>query len=301
MNYMKKVIVITGPTAVGKTKLSIELAKKFDGEIINADSTQIFKDLDIATAKVTKEEKEGIVHHLIDIKDINDDYTVYDYQKDARNCIDDILKRGKTPILVGGTGLYIKACLYDYKFDWECKNYNEYINLSNDELYEMLLKIDPKTNIHKNNRKRVVRAINYYNENNKPLSSKEKTDKELYDAIYIGLTTDRDTLYNRINKRVDVMVENGLLEEAKKIYESNIRTKAVLTPIGYKELFPYFSGEKTLEECLELIKQNSRRYAKRQYTWFNNQMNIKWFNIDFNNFDNTVIEVFEYIKNTKMC
>ena len=296
---MEKVIVIVGPTAVGKTKLSIELAKILDGEIINADSTQVFKGLDVATAKVTDEEKENVVHNLIDIKDITDDYTVYDYQKDARNCIDDILKRGKTPILVGGTGLYIKACLYDYKFDEESKNTNEYLDFSNDELYEMLLKIDPKTEIHKNNRKRVIRAINYYNENKKPLSSKERTDTELYETIYIGLTTDRQTLYDRINKRVDVMVENGLLEEAKKIYESNIRTKAVLTPIGYKELFPYFSHEKSLEECLDLIKQNSRRYAKRQYTWFNNQMNVKWFNTDFNNFGNTVMEVEEYIKNVK--
>ena len=293
---MEKVIVIVGPTAVGKTKLSIELAKKLNGEIINADSTQVFRGLDIATAKVTNDEKENIVHHLIDIKNITDDYNVYDYQKDARNCIDDILKRGKTPILVGGTGLYIKACLYDYKFDEENKNTNEYLELSNDELYEMLLKIDSKTEIHKNNRKRVVRAINYYNENKRPLSSKEKTDKELYDTIYIGLTTDRQTLYDRINKRVDIMIENGLLEEAKKIYESNIRTKAILTPIGYKELFPYFSHEKSLEECLDLIKKNSRRYAKRQYTWFNNQMNIKWFNTDFNNFSNTVMEVEEYIK-----
>lgn len=293
---MEKVIVIIGPTAVGKTKLSIELAKKLNGEIINADSTQVFRGLDIATAKVTNDEKENIVHHLIDIKNITYDYNVYDYQKDARNCIDDILKRGKTPILVGGTGLYIKACLYDYKFDEGNKNTNEYLDFSNDELYEMLLKIDPKTEIHKNNRKRVVRAINYYNENKRPLSSKEKTDKELYDTIYIGLTTDRQILYDRINKRVDIMIENGLLEEAKKIYESNIRTKAILTPIGYKELFPYFSHETSLEECLDLIKKNSRRYAKRQYTWFNNQMNIKWFNTDFNNFSNTVMEVEEYIK-----
>ena len=296
---MQKVIAIVGPTAVGKTKLSVELAKKFDGEIINADSTQIFKGLDVATAKVTEDEKEGIIHHLIDIRNITDDYTVYDYQKDARDCIDNILKRGKTPILVGGTGLYIKACLYDYKFDEENKNTNEYLDFTNEQLYEMLLKVDPQTEIHKNNRKRVIRAINYYNENNKPLSSKEKTDKELYGTIYIGLTTDRETLYDRINKRVDVMVNNGLLEEAKKIYESNIRTKAVLTPIGYKELFPYFSQEKNSEECLNLIKQNSRRYAKRQYTWFNNQMNIKWFNTDFSNFDNTVAEVEKYIKNVK--
>lgn len=296
---MGKVIVIVGPTAVGKTKLSIELAKKFNGEVINADSTQVFKNLDVATAKVTTEEKENISHHLIDIKNITEDYTVYDYQRDARKCIDDITSRGKTPILVGGTGLYIKACLFDYKFEEEKKNDNKYENYSNEELYEILIKVDANTTIHKNNRKRVVRALNYYNENNKPLSEKTKTDKELYDAIYIGLTTDRSILYERINNRVDIMVENGLLEEAKKIYNSNVRTKAILTPIGYKELFPYFENKKSLEECLELIKQNSRRYAKRQYTWFNNQMNIKWFNTDFDNFNNTVKEIEEYIKTVK--
>lgn len=296
---MKNVIVIVGPTAVGKTKLSIELAKKFNGEVINADSTQMFRTLDIATAKVTEKEKENIPHHLLDIKDITEDYTVYDYQQDSRKCIDDILKRGKTPILVGGTGLYIKACLYDYRFEEEKHNDNKYDNFNNEELYKMLLKVDSNTTIHKNNRKRVIRALNYYNENNKPLSEKEKTDKELYDTIYIGLTTDRNILYERINSRVDIMVNNGLLEEAKRIYDSNVRTKAILTPIGYKELFPYFEKEKSLEECLDLVKQNSRRYAKRQYTWFNNQMNIKWFNTDFNNFDNTIKEIEEYIKNVK--
>lgn len=296
---MRKVIAIVGPTAVGKTKLSIELAKKFQGEVINADSTQIFKNLDIATAKVTEEEKENIPHHLIDIKDITDDYTVYDYQQDARKCINDILNRGNMPILVGGTGLYLKACLYDYKFETEKKNNNEYLEYSNEELYKMLLEVDPKTNIHKNNRKRVIRALNYYKENNKPLSEKEKTDKELYDTIYIGLTTDRNNLYERINKRVDNMLDSGLLKEAKKIYDSNIRTKAVLTPIGYKELFPYFENKRSLDECLDLIKQNSRRYAKRQYTWFNNQMNVKWFDVDFDNFDNTIKQVEEYIKTVK--
>jgi tRNA dimethylallyltransferase len=159
----------------------------------------------------------------------------------------------------------------------------------------MLLKIDPETNIHKNNRKRVERAIDSY-KNTGVIPGKVKTDKLLYDAIFIGLTTDRDYLYERINKRVDVMMSNGLLNEAKWVYESNIRTKAVLTPIGYKELFPYFEGEKSLDECLDLIKQNSRRYAKRQYTWFNNQMNVNWFDVDFDNFNNTVENVLNYIK-----
>ena len=289
------VIVITGPTGVGKTKLSIELAKKMNGEIINADSTQIFKGLDIATAKVTNEEKENIHHHLIDIKEISEDYTVYDYQKDARKKIDEIIKKNKTPIIVGGTGLYIKAALYDYKFNEE-KNKLTYDNIETNELYKELLKVDEKTNIHPNNRKRIIRALNYYNENNEPLSSKEKTDKLLYDTLFIGLTTNRANLYEKINKRVDKMIDEGLLEEAKKIYETNIRTKAVLTPIGYKELFPYFENKQTLEEAIDKIKQKSRNYAKRQYTWFNHQLNIKWFDVDYDNFENTIKEVYEYIE-----
>ena len=271
---MNKVIVITGPTAVGKTSLSIELAKKYDGEIINADSTQVYKTLDIATAKITEKEKEGIPHYLIDIKNIDENYTVYDYQKDARKCIDDILKRGKTPILVGGTGLYIKAALYDYKFNLETTK-GDYSKYTKEELYNMLLKLDPDTTIHINNRKRVERRLDYIKNNH--TTETNKTDKLLYDAIFIGLTIDRDILYDRINKRVDIMIKNGLVEEAKRIYDSNIRTKAVLTPIGYKELFLFFDSAISLNEAIELIKQRSRRYAKRQYTWFNNQMNITWF------------------------
>ena len=285
---MNKVIVITGPTAVGKTSLSIELAKKYNGEIINADSTQVYKTLDIATAKITESEKEGIPHHLIDIKNIDEDYTVYDYQKDARKCIDDILKRGKTPILVGGTGLYIKAALYDYKFNLETTK-GDYSKYTNVELYNMLLKLDPDTTIHINNRKRVERRLDYIKNNH--TTETNKTDKLLYDAIFIGLTTDRDILYDRINKRVDIMIKNGLVEEAKRIYDSNIRTKAVLTPIGYKELFLFFDSAISLNEAIELIKQRSRRYAKRQYTWFNNQMNITW----FTNFN----DVYDYIE--KRC
>ena len=289
-----KVICIVGPTGVGKTKMSIELAKVLNGEVINADSTQVFKNLDIATAKVTEEEKEGIIHHLIDIKDIEENYTVYDYQKDVRKIIDDLTSKEKTPILVGGTGLYIKAALYDYKFDKETVQ-NEYKNIDTDTLYQKLISVDPNTEIHKNNRKRIIRALNYYEQNHKPMSEKEKTDKLIYDTIFIGLTTDRDNLYDIINKRVDIMIKNGLLEEAKKIYDKNIRTKAVMTPIGYKELFEYFDGFLTLEEAIDLIKQRSRRYAKRQYTWFNNQMNINWFNVTYSDVDSTVKDVLDYI------
>ena len=291
------VIVVLGPTAVGKTKMSVELAKLLNGEIINVDSTQIYKDLDIATAKIKEEEKDGIPHHLFDIKNIKEDYTVYDYQKDCRSKIDEILNKNKIPILVGGTGLYIKAALYDYKFNDEVSN--QFEDLTNEEIYNKLKELDENIDIHINNRKRLVRALNYCLNNNLKFSEKEKTDKLLYDTIFIGLTTDRNILYDRINKRVNVMVKDGLLEEAKKIYDSNIRTKAVMTPIGYKELFPYFENKKSLEECLELIKQNSRKYAKRQYTWFNNQMDVVWFNVDFDNFNNTIKEVYNYITSLK--
>ncbi len=289
-----KIIVILGPTGVGKTKLSIELAKRLDGEIINGDSTQVYKNLDIATAKIKDSEKENINHYLFDIKNIEENYTVYDYQKDCRLKIKEIINKGKIPIIVGGTGFYIKAALYDYNFNDESV-YNSYSEYQNDELYKMLITIDKDTKIHPNNRKRIIRALNYYNNNKLPLSSKEKSSKLLYDAIFIGLTCDRNILYDRINKRVDKMIDEGLIEEARKIYDSNIRSKAVMTPIGYKELFQYFDGAITKDAAIELIKQKSRRYAKRQYTWNNNQMDINWFEVDFNNFNSTIDKIIEFI------
>ena len=291
------VIVILGPTGIGKTKMGVQLAKLLDGEIINADSTQVYRNLDIATAKIKEEEKQNIPHHLFDIKNIDENYTVYDYQKDCREKIAEILSRHKTPILVGGTGLYIKAALYDYKFEEE-NNTDQFDNLTNEEIYNKLIELDKDITIHPNNRKRLIRALNYCLNNNQKISSKEKTNRLLYDAVFIGLTTERETLYKRINQRVDNMFEEGLLDEAKAIFDSGIRTKAVMTPIGYKELFPYFTKNITLEESIDLIKKNSRHYAKRQYTWFNNQMEVIWFNVDFANFNKTINEVYEYIKST---
>lgn len=285
------VIVITGPTAVGKTDLSLFLAHKLDGEIINADSTQIYKGIDIATNKVKS--TEGVKHHLFDEKSLTEDYTVFDYQKDSRKIIDDILSRGKVPILVGGTGLYINAALYDYKF--EDRTNDDYEGVSNDELYQMLLKVDPNTSIHLNNRVRVIGALNYFKANGKPYSEKAKDEKLLYDALFIGLTTERDILYYKINKRVDKMIEEGLVQEAKDLYDLNIRTKAVMTPIGPKELFLYFDGKISLEDAVELIKSRSRKYAKRQYTWFNHQMKLKWFHTNYEDFSKTEAEVLEYI------
>ena len=286
------VIVITGPTATGKSDLGIYLAHKLNGEIINADSTQVYKGLDIATNKI--QDTEGIKHYLFNEKDLREDYTVFDYQKDARRIIDDILSRGKVPILVGGTGLYINATLYDYKF--EDKANEEYEGVSNDELYKTLLEVDPNTNIHLNNRVRVISALNYYKANGKPYSEKEKDFKLLYDTIFIGLTTDREILYYKINKRVDKMVQLGLVNEAKEIYDLGIRSKAVMTPIGPKELFDYFDGKISLEEAIDLIKSKSRKYAKRQYTWFRNQMKLKWFETNYDNFSKTEEEVLKYIK-----
>lgn len=293
------IIVIAGPTGVGKTKLSIELAKKLNGEIINADSTQIFKELNIATAKVTNKEMENVPHHLIDIKEITENYTVYDYQKDARKKIKEIEARGHIPILVGGTGLYIRAALYDYEFQEETNYKTDYSNFTKEELYEELLKVDPNTEIHMNNRKRVERALDYFKENHQPFSSKEHTNQLLYDTIFIGLTTDREILYERINTRVEEMLKQGLLEEAKKIYQSMIRTKAVMTPIGYKELFEYFDGNCTLEDSIHYIQQRSRNYAKRQYTWFNHQLPMKWFDVNFKDFNKTIHEVVKYIEEVK--
>lgn len=295
---MDQIIAIVGPTGVGKTKLSVSLAKILNGEIINADSTQVYKGLDIATAKVTEDEKENIPHHLFDIKDIEENYTVYDYQKDCRAKIAEIKKRGKTPIIVGGTGLYIKAALYDYNFSLENIS-NSYDNTSTIDLYNKLKEIDNSTLIHPNNRKRIIRALNYYENNNNSISSKEKSNKLLYDVIFIGLTTDRDILYDRINKRVDEMVSNGLIDEAINLYNKNIRTKAVMTPIGYKELFSYFDHNISFDEAINLIKKRSRNYAKRQYTWNNHQIPVKWFDVNFDNFSSTISDVANYISNFK--
>lgn len=291
---MSKIIVITGPTAVGKTKLSIELAKKYNGEIINADAVQVYKDLDIGSAKVTEEEKENIPHHLFDIKDVNEEYTIYHYQKDCRKKIKEILDRGNTPILVGGTGLYIKAALYDYKLTEE-KETNTYDNLTTEELYNELLELDRDIVIDKNNRRRLIRAINYYKENNKSINN-NVTNKLLYDCIFIGLTTDRKVLYDKINTRVDIMMKEGLLNEVKAFYEKGIRTKPLLNAIGYKEIYSYLDGNISLEEAIDKIKQNSRHYAKRQYTFFNHQLPVVWFKTDYNNFNNTIEKVESYIK-----
>lgn len=286
------IIVIVGPTGVGKTKLSVELAKKINAEIINCDSMQVYKNLNIGTAKVKEEEKENIPHHLFDIVNPNELYTVYDYQKDCRNKIKELQEKNKNIIIVGGTGLYVKAALYDYKFEVE-EEKKSYKDLSNEELLERIRQKDNTLDIHINNRKRLERALEKL-ENNGEFT--KDGNIKLYDFYTIGLTTSRENLYDIINKRVDKMMDEGLLEEVKSLYDKNIHGKAINTGIGYKELYSYFDGDISLEEATDLIKRNSRRYAKRQYTFFNNQMDVKWFETNYEDFSKTIEEVYNYIK-----
>lgn len=290
------IIVIVGPTGVGKTKLSIELAKRYNAEIINGDAIQVYRGLDIGSAKVREDEKEGIVHHLFDIRDVWEDYSIYDYQIDCRKLIDDITNRGKNVVIVGGTGLYIKSALYDYTLNKDSGLSEEYDGIETEELYNRLKELDKDIDIDRFNRRRIVRALNYYLANNRSISENKNGNSLLYDSIFIGLTTDRDILYERINKRVDTMIENGLLDEVKSFYDKDMRYKPLLGGIGYKELYSYFDGDISYEEAIDLIKRNSRRYAKRQYTFFNNQFDVRWFDVVFDSFDITIDKVCKYIE-----
>ncbi|NLV90192.1 MAG: tRNA (adenosine(37)-N6)-dimethylallyltransferase MiaA, partial [Tenericutes bacterium] len=224
----------------------------------------------------------------------NEYYSVYNYQIDGRKILNDLINSNKNVIIVGGTGLYISALLYDYKFNKESIN-NNYDDLTNEEIYNKIMEIDPNTKTHINNRQRLVRELNRLLNKN----SSNQGSKLLYDTIFIGLTTSRENLYNIIDKRVDKMIEAGLLDEVKQLHSSNIRNRSIMTAIGYKELYQYFDGIISLEESIDLIKKNTRHYAKRQYTWFKNKMNITWFNVDFDKFDNTINEVNKYIEENR--
>ena len=295
---MSKIILLVGPTGTGKTALSISLAKKYDAVIINADSTQVYTEPLIATAKIKEDEKENIKHYLFDIVSLNDDYTLYDYQKQGRKLLDELIKENKNIIIVGGSGLYVKALLYNYILE-EKKNIN--IDLSkytNKELKEKVLEIDPISDIHENNRQRLESFLKTYYETGKIIKKTDEINKKLYKFISIGLTTDRETLYKMLDNRVDKMFEEGMLEEAKRLYDMNLKNYTNI--IGYRELNDYFNGNISLEEAKELIKRNTRRYAKRQFTWFNNQMkDIKWFNTDYSNFTNTINEINKYLDELK--
>jgi tRNA dimethylallyltransferase len=288
-----KVIVIVGPTAVGKTSLSISLAKEFEGEIISGDSMQIYKKLNIGTAKVSFAEQAEIPHHLIDEVTVNDRYSVSDFQKKGRLWIDDITKRGKVPIVVGGTGLYIESLLYDVSlggtgetdFKFRAKKESEAELYGVESLWNELKEVDPVAakKIHANNVRRVIRALEVYHTTGIPFSKyqEEREEKEsLFDVKIIGLTTDRSLLYSRINERVYKMIEEGLESEAKWLVDQNLIDSQAIRGIGYKEWIPYFNKENSIENVIIEIQQNSRRYAKRQLTWFRNRTkDVSWWDL----------------------
>lgn len=302
---MEKIIVVIGPTGVGKTKMGVALAKALNGEVISGDSMQIYRQMDIGTAKATKEEMEGIRHHCLDILDPKDNYSVHDFQKTVRQKISEITNRGHLPIIVGGTGLYIKATLYDYEFEETEDNHDvikeKYKNYDNEKLYRHLLSIDEESAkiLHPNNRRRVLRAIEIFENTGHKKSEMINQQKHicLYDAYFVGLTLPRDVLYDRINKRVDMMKETGLKEEVEQLYQQGLnRNHQSMKAIGYKEWFDYF--EKLIKEdtVYENIKKHSRQYAKRQYTWFKNQFSVHWYEVNLQDFNETINQVLENIK-----
>lgn len=289
---MSKIIVIVGPTGTGKTRLSIHLAKKLNAEVINADATQVYMDANIGTAKVTKEEMQDVKHHMIDIVSLNDNYTVKDYQTDARKVLDKLISEGKNVIIVGGSGLYTKALLYNYNFtdEEEIKTYN---NLTNEELKEQVDLIYKDNDIHVNNRKRLERFLSHYEVTGEIIKNNEEKDEALYDFTMIGLEADREILYKNLDHRVEEMFINGLINEVKGL-KNYSKTKSL---IGYKETIMYLDGELSLDEAKELIKKNTRKYAKRQMTWYRHQFdNINWFKTDYEDFNNTINEVDNFLK-----
>ena len=284
-------IAIVGPTAVGKTALSIELAKKFNCEIISIDSVQIYKRFDIGSAKVTSEEMNGVVHHLIDELEPNATCSVYDFQKLARDKIDDIHSRGKMPLLIGGTGFYMNAVLNNYEFtNLEEKTYD--IDVEKAKQYLKDNYVDTYNNIDLDNQRRVINAYNYVMNEQKSVTTNNNGDTilEKYNPYLIVLNTEREVLYNRINKRVELMFEQGLEDEVKGIINDYGTELQALGAIGYKEMLPYLKGDVSKEETISAISQNSRRYAKRQLTWFRNKMNGVWYDTRSNSLLDEVIE-----------
>ncbi len=289
----KKILAVVGATASGKTDMAISLAKEFDGEIVSADSMQIYKGMDIATAKPSIEEMQGIPHHLIDFLERDVSFSVADYVKLANEKISDIISRGKLPIIAGGTGLYIDSLLNNVKFsetkkDEEyCKSLEKFAEINgNDELYKILAETDPESavSIHPNNLVRVIRALEVYHTTGRKLSelkAESRLEESPYDSFIIGLDySKRDILYDRINRRVDIMLERGLADEAGNLYLESGKMKTASNAIGYKELIPYFENVQSFDECVDKIKQETRHYAKRQLTWFRKNQKINWFLLD---------------------
>jgi len=287
---VKKVLAIVGPTAIGKTSLSIKLANQIPAEIISGDSIQVYKGMDIGTGKITEEEMNGIPHHMLDIKNPDESFSVAQFKELVQKHIANISGRNKLPIIVGGTGLYIQSVLYDYDFSERKRNTKltkqlEKIVLEKGvmTLYEQLQKIDPDqaNKIHPNNYRRVIRALEIYETTGLTMSEyhEQQQTEPLYDYLIIGLDIERSILYERINNRVDEMIKLGLVDEVKRLYDLGFEQEQSMKAIGYKELIPYIKGEESLEDSIQLLKRNTRRYAKRQFTWFKNKMNVEWFDI----------------------
>jgi len=293
---MQKVIVITGPTAVGKTKLSIEIAKRLKTDIINADAYQVYRKMNIGTAKPTKEEMQKVHHHLIDILDPRETFSISDYQRIVRTLIEKMKTENKVPLLVGGSGLYIDAVIKNYNFNEEKRcdeNYNKY---TNSELHQILKDLDCEmaSKIHPNNRKRLIRAIELAQQ--PCFKNSRSLGKDFYyDVLCIFLNDNRNSLYQRINNRVDQMIKHGLVEVRQIGIENFSITSKVA--IGYKEMIEYLKGNIDLDEAIELIKKNSRHYAKRQYTWFKNKVSSTIVPINLDDFNHTIDEVEKIINN----
>jgi tRNA dimethylallyltransferase len=301
-----KLIVLIGPTAVGKTKTSIHLAKMFNAEIISGDSMQIYKRMDIGTAKITEEEMEGVPHHLIDIKDPHESFSAAEFQQLVREKIAEIHSRGKMPMIVGGTGLYIQSVIFDYQFTDAPGDagYRSRLEETVKEkgiapLYDHLQSIDPEAakNIHPNNTRRVIRALEIFHCTGKTMTGyqESQSDELLYDTALIGLTMDREKLYNRINMRVDLMIDEGLIKEVKTLFDLGLRDVQSVQAIGYKEIYEYLDGSISLERAIENLKQNSRRYAKRQLTWFRNKMDVTWFDVTDETHQKIIKEISKFI------
>ncbi|ASF39546.1 tRNA (adenosine(37)-N6)-dimethylallyltransferase MiaA [Halobacillus halophilus] len=298
------VISVVGPTAVGKSKLGVEIAKRFEGEVISGDSMQIYKSMDIGTAKVTEQEMQGIPHHLVDIKEPDESFSVAEFQNKVQSLIRTIGSRGKVPVIVGGTGLYIQATLYNFNFSEEKRDEQVIKRLEKEAseygieaLYQRLQSVDPEQaeKVHPNNERRVLRALEVFETTGKVMSDyqKQQSNESPFRPVIIGLEMEREELYNRINRRVDQMVEQGLIAEVKRLYDKGYEHTQAMKAIGYKEFLPYFNGEYSLDRAVELLKRNSRRYAKRQYTYFRNKMNVRWYSISEQGYE----EKFETILN----
>ncbi len=311
MKMREKVVAIIGPTAVGKTRLSIETSLAFNGEVISGDSMQVYKGLDIGTAKVIRDEMKGVPHHLIDIKEPAEPFSAAEFQEEVTGLISTINNRGRLPVLAGGTGLYIQAVLFGYQFadavsdEVYRKELEQKAEAEGPEsIHKELAAVDPDSagRIHPNNLRRVIRALEIHRTTGKTMTEyhMEQTNESPYDYVLIGLEMDRGVLYRRINERVDLMIEQGLFAEVKRLYDSGLRDAQSVQAIGYKEIFDYFDGKAGYEEAIENLKQNSRRYAKRQFTWFRNKMDVEWFDMtpvaEGNApFDEVKNEIFEYI------